>query len=269
MTKAIASRWTPSPPPFLLLLFLLGSLLFRRGHKRRWCGQVGSSPSIYSPSSCTYSSARSFVREQLGWWGKSGRASGGGRVGPSSDSVITRTDYHHGAAARLRAQWRRPTRSVTRVSPEKLLTRQPRTGRFTSRGPWLFVWRCTHTTRAWFKCKFRASIETEGIRYVGATWIVFRDRRLVQELYRPSPPPPPPLLLVSLGSVAPALLPFSRWRGWKVLFSDSRVIRECHESWIPDRRSWRRKNDLGIFFKFLFLSWLVRGGDYAWTRICR
>lgn len=44
----------------------------------------------------------------------------GGGIGPSSDSVITRTDYYLTVAG-LRAQWRRPARSVTRVSPEKLL----------------------------------------------------------------------------------------------------------------------------------------------------
>lgn len=116
------------------------------------------------------------------WWGRG--------IGPSSDSVITRTDYL--TVARLRAQWRRPTRSVIRVSPKKLLTRQPRTGTIYEPGPVAFRGD-THTRRARdsnANFERRSGPRGYAARYVGATWIVFRDRRLVQELYRPSPPSP-------------------------------------------------------------------------------
>lgn len=111
----------------------------------------------------------------------------GGGIGPSSDSVITRTDYYLTVAG-LRAQWRRPARSVTRVSPEKLLGHVR--GNDLRAGARGFSWRYYVYTRIHTHARgardSNANFERRsGPRgYVGATWIVFRDRRLVQELYR-------------------------------------------------------------------------------------
>lgn len=89
----------------------------------------------------------------------------GGGIGPSSDSVITRTDYYLTVAG-LRAQWRRPARSVTRVSPEKLLGHVR--GNDLRAGARGFSWRYYIYTRIHTRearvIQMQISIGTEGIR---------------------------------------------------------------------------------------------------------
>lgn len=133
------------------------------------------------------------------WWGRG--------IGPSSDSVITRTDYL--TVARLRAQWRRPTRSVTRVSPKKLLTRQPRTGTIYEPGPVAFRGD-THTRRVIQMQISSVDRDRGGTRRATSAP---RGSCFVTDASCKSYIVPLLLPLVSLGSVAPALLPFSRWRG--------------------------------------------------------